>query len=156
MKTYDKRIYEIWKNKWKNEKERVCAECPMDLDSIVLIVDDNPCIRKLFKCVLKNRCNADTAENGQEAIEKLEKKTFKLVISDIDMPIKDGITFYKEAIEKHPDLLGKFLFISGNLSSDRIQFFKSHGIHYLQKPAHMTEIIEKADKILNEQYATPS
>jgi CheY-like chemotaxis protein len=59
----------------------------------VLVVDDNQINRLLINKVLKKwGATADFAENGQEAIDKLElHKNFDVVLMDIHMPIMGGL-----------------------------------------------------------------
>lgn len=57
----------------------------------LLVVDDNAVNRKLALAMLKKRGWAmDEAENGMEALEKLEKGQFDYVLLDISMPGMDG------------------------------------------------------------------
>jgi CheY-like chemotaxis protein len=72
-----------------NDKNKVETE----LNVNVLVVDDNQINRLLINKVLKKwGANADFAENGIEAIEKLELyKNFDVVLMDINMPLMGGL-----------------------------------------------------------------
>ena len=63
----------------------------------VLIVDDEVLIRNVIKeyLILENY-DYDEAENGKEAVDKVEKNNFDIVIMDIMMPIMDGYQAVKE------------------------------------------------------------
>ena len=78
----------------------------------------------------------------------LDKKFYKLIISDIDMPELDGLSFFQKAAEKFPRLSGKFLFMTGNISQEREFFFKENNIEYLEKPMGINELREKSLKII--------
>jgi len=60
----------------------------------VLVVDDSPMARKHIKRVLNGMDvleeNIDTAENGAEALEKINQNYYDFVISDYNMPVMDG------------------------------------------------------------------
>lgn len=60
----------------------------------VLIVDDNPAVRKAI-CELFTREGdfevCDEAENGREAIEKAQRLRPDLIVTDLSMPFMDGI-----------------------------------------------------------------
>lgn len=57
----------------------------------ILIVDDYPTVRRAIKDIIVNLgMAAEEAENGLEAQERLKKKKFDLVISDLVMPEMDG------------------------------------------------------------------
>ncbi|MBW1971196.1 MAG: response regulator [Deltaproteobacteria bacterium] len=100
----------------------------------ILIVDDEEMISTLIKSLLNREGNIDVANNGEEAINHLEKKFYKLVISDIDMPKMDGLSFYKKSVAKFPTLKKRFLFMSGDLSPERKTFFDENHLKYLSKP----------------------
>ena len=46
-----------------------------------------------------------TASNGKEGLEKLAQATFDVIISDIEMPVLDGITMVQQIREQYPSLL---------------------------------------------------
>ena len=56
----------------------------------------------------------DIAHDEEEGMNKLSRQDYDLVISDIDMPIMDGLNFYLKAVKKYPSLKGKFLFMTGD------------------------------------------
>ena len=60
----------------------------------ILIVDDAASIRQALSFVLNNNGFSVTeASDGDEALEKCASKRFDLIISDVNMPNTDGITF---------------------------------------------------------------
>jgi CheY-like chemotaxis protein len=57
----------------------------------ILIVDDNPFNREMLGDILNaNNCNADKANNGKEAIDKIAKNIYDIIIMDMLMPGLDG------------------------------------------------------------------
>lgn len=63
----------------------------------VLYVDDASSMRKLVNLVLGSTFDLTVAENGQEGLNELHKSQFDVIISDVNMPIMDGISFLIEA-----------------------------------------------------------
>jgi PAS domain S-box-containing protein len=64
----------------------------------VLLTEDNPINQQVIVEVLSggSHCfEVDTANNGKEALAALEKKTYDLILMDIQMPIMDGLTAAK-------------------------------------------------------------
>ena len=122
----------------------------------ILIVDDNVSFVDLLKTVLDDDGEIDVAYDGEEGLKYLATKDYDLVVSDIDMPKMDGITFYHQAIQKHPLIKGKFIFITGYASPERLEFFEAHGIHYFLKPARIKDIRIAARKILLLKKAPPT
>jgi CheY-like chemotaxis protein len=79
----------------------------------ILVVDDEPEYRLIMRSVLTGEgYDVAVAENGEEALRKLQEMPIDIVISDIYMPVMDGIKFNRAAralpqYEKVP-----FLFVS--------------------------------------------
>jgi len=66
----------------------------------ILIVDDQPGIRLLLTDILTNDgYKVTTANNGKEAIEKLQEEPYALILLDYKLPILDGVQVL-EQIEK--------------------------------------------------------
>jgi CheY-like chemotaxis protein len=77
----------------------------------VLIVDDEELIITMLERKLKRYFKrVDTAANGKEAIDKCKNYNFDLIISDIKMPVMNGIMFLKEIRKK--DLNKRVIFMS--------------------------------------------
>jgi len=63
----------------------------------VLTVDDSVSLRKLVATTLSTAGHVVAeASNGVEGLEILKTRTFNLIISDINMPVMDGLTFIKQ------------------------------------------------------------
>lgn len=114
----------------------------------ILIVDDEEAITSLLCAVLKSEWDVDTASNGEEALTKLKQTHYDLIISDVDMPIMDGMELLKNASEIIENLNNKFILHTGNLSPDREEYFKKNRIKYLSKPSSIIEIREFVKGIL--------
>ncbi|BBP46059.1 Fis family transcriptional regulator [Thiosulfatimonas sediminis] len=59
----------------------------------VLYVDDAASMRKLVNLVLQNHYQVTLASNGVEGLEKIQQQDFDVIISDVNMPIMDGLGF---------------------------------------------------------------
>jgi CheY-like chemotaxis protein len=127
--------------------EKISTLPPVWVEKL-LVIDDDPMITHVIKSILNREGDIDIATNGKDALEMMEKKYYKLIISDIDMPIMDGITFYEEASKKFPKLHARFLFISGNMSAARQDYFRSRDIQFLEKPMPIKDLKERAFNIL--------
>ncbi len=70
----------------------------------VLVVDDQFSDRELAKDILEiENFSVETAESGEEAIEKLKNKNFNILLSDLMMPKVDGIQLIKYIKENNID-----------------------------------------------------
>lgn len=78
----------------------------------ILVVDDEAQIRTMLTQMLElEGYTVHTAENGEEGLALVGQHAFDLVITDMIMPVKDGLKFIMELIRDYPDL--KILAISG-------------------------------------------
>lgn len=72
----------------------------------VLVVDDNPINRKVAALSLERMgCAVETANNGEEALERVQASPFHLVVMDVRMPVMDGM----QATQEIRALGGRFL-----------------------------------------------
>lgn len=64
----------------------------------ILIVDDSATMRQMVSFTLRE-ANFDVleAENGQDALKKVQGEKFDLILTDLNMPVMDGITFIRNA-----------------------------------------------------------
>ena len=67
------------------------AQAPIPSRPTVLLVDDNPDLVEFLRDEFSDKYNILTASNGVEGLEKLKGKRVDLVVSDIMMPVMDGI-----------------------------------------------------------------
>lgn len=69
----------------------------------ILIVDDEQCILKALSRHFRYlRYDIDTANNGQEALDKLADSKFDVVISDIQMPVMSGVDLLRRIRKEYP------------------------------------------------------
>lgn len=69
----------------------------------VLVIDDDPAVRKSFDRVLTSKGYAViTAENGEEALRKLNEEKYDLVYTDIRMPGMSGLEVAEEVKARKP------------------------------------------------------
>lgn len=115
----------------------------------VLIVDDEVLIRNVIKeyLILENY-DYDEAENGKEAVDKVEKNNFDIVIMDIMMPIMDGYQAVKEIRKFNKNL--PFLMLSARSEEyDKLLGFDLGIDDYVTKPFSPKELIARIKAITN-------
>jgi len=115
----------------------------------ILLVDDEVLILSLLETLLSGDGNIDTALNGKEALEKVKENYYKLIISDINMPDMDGISFFNKSIALYPNLHSRFLFHSGFITDDKLNYFNQKNVAYIEKPGEIKLIRDKAKEILS-------
>lgn len=100
----------------------------------ILIVDDEPIVRESIRDWLKDDGYlVETAESGEEALEKIEKQDFSMVVLDVRLPGKTGITVLKELKALRPNI--KSIIITAYPSAElAAEAMKLGAVDYLIKP----------------------
>lgn len=108
----------------------------------VLICDDEEGVRESLKLILEDNYDLSYATNGNEAIEKLKKEKFDIVILDIKMPRISGIETLKELKSISPDT--KFIIVSAYKSVEvASEAVKSGANDYIVKPFDRWDVIKR-------------
>ncbi len=119
----------------------------------ILVVDDDDGIRSLVKKYLnENKFLVTTAENAENALEKIKIIKFDLIVLDIMMPGKSGLEFLKENKKK----LGTpvILLTAKGEASERVEGLEIGADDYLPKPFEPKELILRIQNILNKTIKT--
>ncbi|MBI3754956.1 MAG: response regulator [Deltaproteobacteria bacterium] len=106
----------------------------------ILVVDDDNMLAGLVAAILEDEGAVETAANGDEGLKKIGGKYFAAIVTDVDMPIMDGIEFYKKAVEIYPNMKDRFLFFTSAVGEKRIAFFNKNNLKYLTKPSPIDDI----------------
>jgi len=101
-----------------------------------LVADDESAVRELLQRLLTKRGFAvDVAEDGYAAAEILRQHRFDIVFCDGQMPRVGGIALYEMLRRQQPNVLKRFVFITGDILNDQLQSFaESAEIPILSKP----------------------
>jgi CheY-like chemotaxis protein len=115
----------------------------------ILIVDDSPPIVDFLEAIFSKKFSkTKTAANGKEALEKINKTFFDVIISDVDMPIMNGVELIKEAQKQDPEINNRFLFLTGGPSEEALRFFDDNKLKFLIKPATINDIYQAVNEII--------
>lgn len=113
----------------------------------VLVVDDEPGIRKIFCAILEQQNHyTQSANNGREAIIALMKHAFDILVVDLNMGKMNGITFLQEALKIWPWL--GVIIVSGYITEDTVKDANKLGITcIMNKPVQLKDLCES---VINE------
>ncbi len=114
----------------------------------ILVVDDEEHIREILKETLEmERLVVETAANGEQAIACLEKKLFDLMLIDIRMPIRDGLsllTANRESSRPVPVIV-----ITGLATHEEMEEALARGAHKcIRKPFHIKALLKDIHELL--------
>ncbi len=71
----------------------------------ILVIDDDPWVLKIFQQILEIEGHeVITAANGQEGLDHFRQAPFDLVITDMVMPVKDGLKLIMELEKEFPNV----------------------------------------------------
>lgn len=119
-------------------------------DMRFLIVDDFSTMRRIVRNLLKEMgyTNAEEAEDGVKALEKLRAGRFDFVISDVNMPNMNGFNLLRE-IRKDEELAGlPVLLVTAEAKKEDIVTAAQAGASgYIVKPFTKITLEEKLSKI---------
>ena len=114
----------------------------------ILVVDDDDGIRSLVKKYLnENKYLITTADNAENAFEKIQLIKFDLIILDIMMPGKSGLDFIKE--NKGDFDTPIILLTARGQASERVKGLEIGADDYLPKPFEPKELLLRIKNILN-------
>ena len=106
----------------------------------LLVVDDEESIREFLEIMLKKEGYEVTcSEDGLKAKDILAKRSFDMVISDLQMPNMTGIELLKHVKESYPDLVFMMITAFGSTES-AVEAMKMGAYDYLTKPFKIDEV----------------
>jgi two-component system NtrC family sensor kinase len=116
----------------------------------VLLIDDEPGMRRALQRLLqRSGHDVTTAANGQEGLEALEARSYEVVLCDMRMPDLDGPGFYRELARRHPHLLSRLVFLTGDVMGSEAQaFFAQVDNPRLEKPFKSQEVRQLIQQVL--------
>ena len=113
----------------------------------ILVVDDDDGIRSLVKQYLnKNNFLVTTADNAENAIEKISIIKFDLIVLDVMMPGRNGLEFIQENKKKIDTPI--ILLTAKGETNDRVEGLEIGADDYLSKPFEPKELILRIKNIL--------
>jgi nitrogen regulation protein NR(I) len=112
----------------------------------ILIVDDDKSIRYSLKRMMEGKYSILTAQNGEEALDRVKQSSPDLIIMDIKMPGRSGIDVLKEIRSIDPKALVIIMTAYGTTET-AIEAMKYGAFDYILKPfpiPQMNALVEKA------------
>jgi DNA-binding NarL/FixJ family response regulator len=118
----------------------------------ILLVDYDPNLTLLVKDYLEFQgYKVETAENGQEALEKLEHYIPDMIVCDVMMPEMDGYAFVEKIRQDpHTSWIPLMLLSAKGQSHDRIKGLKTGADVYMIKPFEPEELVAQIESSLQQ------
>lgn len=114
----------------------------------ILSVDDDPVTCSILERILsKCGCKHEIIRSGPEALQRIEREKYDLLITDLKMPDVDGMTILKEARKRSPDIL--VIMITGfSTVESAVEAMKLGAYDYLRKPIDPDELLLIVERAL--------
>lgn len=115
-----------------------------------LVVDDSKSIRQMVAFTLKQAgFDVLEGENGKEGLEQLDKQAVDLVVTDLNMPVVDGITFIRELRGRAAAKFVPVLFLTTESQESKKADAKAAGATgWMVKPFHPDQLLSIISKIV--------
>ncbi|MBT59729.1 MAG: response regulator transcription factor [Arenicellales bacterium] len=128
---------------------------PLDKPKRILVVDDERDIRSLVERYLKREgFRAYGAENGDAMITILKQKPIDLIILDVRLPGKDGLSLTREL--KRTCSIPIILLTSKSDVIDRVAGLESGADDYLPKPFDLRELLARINAVMRRSTTEPT
>lgn len=124
----------------------------MSTKPVVLIVDDEINTREGLARALKRSYVVHTAEGGAEALEILSENHVDVMLSDLRMPVMDGMTLMQRALASMPDLICILLTAYGNMET-AVDAMRHGATDFLTKPVNLKELELVLERVLRSRCA---
>jgi DNA-binding response OmpR family regulator len=114
------------------------------------VVEDEPALAAAVSEALTDAGFAvDRAGDGQEALRRVDAKSYDLIVCDLKMPKIDGIRFYQRLSTSHPDVARRVIFVTGDVAGTEAErFLQESGCRWLAKPFRLGDLLRTAREIL--------
>ncbi len=121
----------------------------MEKQPTILIVDDEPGAQILISEMLSRDYTVKTAGSSDQALTLLEQEEINIIISDIRMPGKDGLSLLAEVRNLYPDII--VILITGHGDKETIiSAIRSGAFDYLEKPFKEDDLLITTERAVKE------
>ena len=117
----------------------------MDKSTVLLVDDEVDFVEVLAERLEARGLAVDTAENGEMALEKAEKRAFDAILLDMAMPGMDGIQTLKGLLQINPDL--QVILLTGRATlGQAVQAMKLGALDLLEKPVEIETLVARIEE----------
>jgi CheY-like chemotaxis protein len=108
----------------------------------ILVIDDDPVVTRMLCRVLSGH-RIVVSHSGRDALERLARDSFDLILCDLTMPGMSGMDFYDAVRVISPDLAKRVVFMTGGaFTAESHEFLTKLPNSWLEKPFDIRELRE--------------
>ncbi|MEM1031051.1 MAG: response regulator [Myxococcota bacterium] len=114
-----------------------------DVRPRVLIVDDDPCLRRALARCLGAAADVTSAESVAAAMQAIDRNPdFDLILTDMMMPEGTGQDLFHRLVEDHPTLVAHTYFVTAGVTDPNLKaFVRRHRARVLLKPLRIADVL---------------
>jgi PAS domain S-box-containing protein len=119
----------------------------------ILVVDDEPSVSQLLKEVLTDEgYEVETVDNGEAALQLIERERYDLILLDIKLPGMSGFDLYHQLERVNNSLRQRIAFITGDvMRTDTRDFLSATKAPYFTKPFDFGHVKAEIRRLLTEK-----
>lgn len=116
----------------------------------ILVVDDNADVRQLLKSILQEKYHVNLAVDGKEGLEVAKRLVPDLIVSDVMMPVMDGLEMCRkvkdDAVTSHIPVL---MLTARTLEEQRVEGYAHGADAYITKPFSSHVLLARIENLLH-------
>jgi len=117
--------------------------------SVLLVEDERALATAVGEALIEAGLKVDHAGDGEEALARVRKKVYDVVICDLKMPRVDGISLYRAIAAATPALARRVIFVTGDVAgADAERFLEESGCRWLAKPFRLADLLRSVREAL--------
>lgn len=120
------------------------------MSKTILVIDDSASMRQMISLTLRGAgYTVVEAQDGKDALSKLDGRKYNLIVSDVNMPNMDGISFVKAAKQLPAYKFTPVIMLTTEGSDSMKQQGKSAGVRaWITKPFQPPMLIDAVSKLV--------
>ncbi len=120
---------------------------------LILVVDDDSDMRESVVELLEfsEKYEVDSAVHGEDGLQKLKEKQYAVILSDVKMPVMDGLKFLEEAQKAHPSIPFIIMSAHGDIAM-AVEAIENGAFYFIEKGTD--SFIDKIDTIVQRAVET--
>ena len=117
--------------------------------SVLVVEDERALAAAVVEALSDAGLKVDHAGDGEEALARVRKKMYDVVVCDLKMPRVDGMTLYRAIAAATPALARRVIFVTGDVAgTDAERFLEDSGCRWLAKPFRLADLLRAVRETL--------
>jgi CheY-like chemotaxis protein len=136
---------------FERQQERSQRQSPVEDKPRVLLIDDEPAIRRFVEVLMRNEYQLELAASGPEGLEKAAQCRPDLILLDIYMQGMDGFEVCR-ALKANPHTAGipVAMFTAISRQHEKEKGLAAGAVDYITKPFFPRELLQRVEQLLKD------